>query len=360
MLVYLQQKNFKQLQERGIPGDVQKMSYYALSKSLFVMKNIAFVLFPYTHLLDFAGPAQVFYEANQMEKVRFRIHYASIENEIRLEQGPLLTKGLTIQDLDLLPGDLICIPGVDFQKFREGKLGPAISKAQPWVRAQREKGILVGSICTGALILAEMGILDRIRFTTHWKCKDYVRSVYPKAKLVEERLYCFDRGIFTSAGMTAGIDMALALVEKWSNPLVAARVAREMVINIRRPETGDQKNVFLNFSNHFNAEVYRAMEILASRLSTGFTVEDLARELNISSRHLARLFKKHTGKTIQVYRNEVRLEHAEQLLLHSRQSIKEIAVACGFENARQFSRLWKTSRGFPPGRYRLKQVEKSG
>ncbi len=340
---------------RELP-ELQKMSYYANKKSIFVMIKIAFILFPKTHLLDFAGPAQVFYEANQLGKSHFQLCYASVTDTIATAQTPVFHQLQPIDTLQLQAGDLICLPGIDFKSFQQGELDSIFPQCKAWMWRQREKGVFISSICTGALMLGRLGLLDHIQYTTHWKCVDYVKQQFPKGRLIENRLYCFDRGIFTSAGMTSGIDMALALVEQWVSPLLAAKIAQEMVINIRRAETQEQKNVFLDFKNHFNADVYKAQELLANRLHTRFTIEDLARELNLSSRHLARLYKKHTGQTLQAYRDKLRVDYGEQLLLNSERSIKEIAIACGFENTRQFIRLWKREKGCTPGQFRTEKT----
>jgi transcriptional regulator GlxA family with amidase domain len=315
--------------------------------------KIVFLLFPKTHLLDLAGPAQVFYEANQINgQQRFQIFFASADGSVCSEQGPGFTNMTRPDDLVLEKGDFVCVPGFDFLSFTKAELDAAIDKQKTWLWQQRKKGVYIGSICSGALALARLGLLDHVQCTTHWKCLPYAQTHFPKARFLDNRLYVFDKDIFTSAGMTAGIDMALGLVDKWSSPLLAAKVAQEMVINVRRAETKDQQNTFLDFDNHFNAEVYRAQEILANRLDVRFTVSDLAKMMNLSERHLARLFKHHTGETIQAYRNRLRLQHGEQLLLNTEMFVKEIAVACGYESSRQFIRLWKKEKGVGPEGFR--------
>lgn len=314
--------------------------------------TIAFVLFPHVHLEDLAGPAQVFYEASNLGNGNFKTLFASTGGMVASSQGLALAPQAILRDLSLRKGDMVCVPGVDFKSFLEGKIDAAIEETREWMLEQQKKGIYIASICTGALILGQMGLLDRVSCTCHWKCLAYMKERFPKARVLDTRLYVFDKGIFTSAGMTSGIDMALALVERWRNPLLAAKVAQEMVINVRRAETKSQQNIFLDFKNHFNPEVYKAQEILANRLDAGFTIEDLARQLNMSNRHLSRLFRRHTGHTVQTYRDNLRLEHGEQLLLHTERSVKEIAVACGFANARQFSRLWLRKKGCTPGEFR--------
>ena len=323
-------------------------------------RTVVFLLFPCTHLLDLSGPAQVFYEAGQLGGHRFRLFFASAtEDTVRSEQGLLFADLVRPGDLALRKGDLVCVPGVDFQRFSQGRMDEAIEKAKPWLWRQRENGVFIGSICSGALILARMGLLDNVQCTTHWKCLAYARSHFPRAQFVDDRLYVFDKGMFTSAGMTAGVDMALALVEKWFSPLLAAKVAQEMVINVRRADTKEQKNIFLDFKNHFNPDVYRAQEMLANRLDAGFTVRDLARSMNLSARHLARLFNHHTGQTIQAYRDQLRLQHGEQLLLHTEMFVKEIAAACGFESARQFIRLWKNKKQTTPEAFRRRKAQEN-
>jgi transcriptional regulator GlxA family with amidase domain len=315
-------------------------------------RKIVFLLFPQTHLLDLAGPAQVFYEASRLGGSNYRILYCAASRMVHFEQSLTVSKLIDFSGLSLQPGDFVCIPGIDFQSFKLGKMDGPISEVRSWVRDQYMRGVFIGSICSGALILAKMDMLDGIECTTHWKCLEYLRKQFKRTRVNENRIYCFNKGIFTSAGMAAGIDMALALVEQWDSPLVAARVAQEMVINVRRVDSVEQRNIFLDFKNHFNADVYKAQEILSADLNSDFTIDKLASQLNMSGRHLSRLFKDHTGQTIQAYRDRVRLEYGEQLLMHSEKSVKEIAIACGFENSRQFIRLWKRYKGNTPGRFR--------
>jgi len=324
-----------------------------------MMRKIIFLLFPKVHLMDFAGPLQVFYEANKLGRLSFDIRFAATTKNVKTQQSIHFSNLHYFENLRLQQGDFVCIPGIDFKSCTKGEMKEVIGETKNWLKQQRKKGVYIGSVCSGSLILGKMGLLNGIRCTTHWKCSAYFQKKFPKALLQPNRLYCLDQGTFTSAGMTAGIDMALALVEKWKTPLLAAKVAQEMVINIRRPETKEQKNVFLDFKNHFNEEVYKAQEIIANRLDTSFTIKQLAREMALSPRHLSRLFKSHTGKTIQAYRDHLRIEHGEKLLLNSEKSIKEIAIACGFQTARQFIRLWKSKKNGTPTEYRLMKNKKS-
>lgn len=314
--------------------------------------HIAFLLFPKVHLQDLAGPAQVFYEASEPGTVQFKISYVSTDPEVMSAQGLPLAPLNPPESIVLHRGDLVCIPGFSFADFLEGELDARIDQVKDWILEQHRKGVFIASICSGALALARLGLLNHTAYTSHWKCLPYMKAQFPKIQQLKNRLYVLDQGIFTSAGMTSGIDMCLALIEQWCSPLLAAKVAREMVINIRRAETQDQENVFLDFKNHFNADVYKAQVILASNLRADFTVSELGGALHMTVRHLSRLFKQHTGQTIQAYREKIRIEHGEQLLLNSEMTVKEIAAKCGFGSPRQFSRLWQSTKGMSPGAYR--------
>ena len=310
--------------------------------------NIVFLIFPKTHLFDLSGVAQVFYEANNHGKDRFKLHFASLTKTLISEQGLIFSNLISLEDLKLKKGDMVCIPGIEFVSFTNGDMDEFIEATKEWLRIQYNNGVYLSSVCSGALLLAEMGFLDGLKCTTHWKCLAYAKKQYPKAHFNVGNLYRFDKNIFTSAGMTAGIDMALALIEQWVSPLLAARVAQEMVINIRRSDTKNQKNVFLDFKNHFNESVYNAQEILANRLDSSFTIKDLATELRMGERQLCRLFKSHTNNTIQFYRENLRLEHGQKLLYNTELSVKEVSLQCGFESSRQLTRLWKKKIGISP------------
>lgn len=312
--------------------------------------NIVFFLYSKAHLLDLSGAAQVFYEANSFSAKKYRLQFVSVKDKITTEQGLQLAKLVPISQVNLQKNDMIVIVGIDFKSFTRGEMDEEIEQSKHWIKENYQRGVYLSSICSGSLILAKIGLLNGKHCTIHWKCLDYARKKFPKAKFSDSHLYVFDKGIFTSGGMTCGIDMALALVEKWSNPLVSAEIAQEMVINIRRADTQNQKNIFLDFKNHFNSEVYKAQQFLANNLQSSYTLKNLAADLNMSERQISRLFKSHTGETIQQLRDKIRLDHGENLLNNTELTIKEIASQCGYRSPRQFSRVWKMRFGSGPKR----------
>ena len=315
--------------------------------------NIIFLLFPKTHLMDLSGPLQVFYEARNLCQCPIRIQFTSFEEGIQSEQGLGLCC-LTAPER-LYPGEdtFICIPGIDFKSFEKGALDVAIRRAAPWLKQAYEGGASLCSICSGALILAEMGLLDYRRCTCHWKCLDYLRRRYPRANIQQERLYTEDKRIYTSAGMSAGVDLALYLVEQWFGAFVAARVAQELVVSFRREATSPQRDIYSNLQKPFHPAIHKVQEALLNGPEANHSTEALAQKVNLSPRHLTRLFRKYTGRTIQEFKQEIRLELASQLLRNGQLGIDEIARRCGYRSARQFRRIWKEAYGMAPSEGRM-------
>lgn len=315
-------------------------------------RRIIVLLLDKIHLLDLAGPIQVFYEARNLCKVPLQITFAALNPKIETAQGLMLEDIVPLHSIQPQSNDLICIPGIDFKSFQAGNLHHDIHEASDWVHQAYESGASIATICSASLVLAEMGLLNGRNCTCHWKCLDYFREHYPKVKLQGAKIYTEDRRIYTSAGMTTGIDLALFLLEKWFGAFVVASVAQEMVVNYRREGEIKQEGIFSNLKRHFHADVYRIQELLLNHPEQNFTLEQLADTVNRSPRHLTRLFKKHTGKTIQAYKTEIRLEQSRLLLQNDQLSIEEIAHRCGFENARQFRRIWKATFNTAPTTFR--------
>ncbi len=319
-----------------------------------MIRTVYTILLPKVHLFDLACPVQVFYEANEYSEKKFDLCYVSNKSKVESEQHNVFTKVSEMHKVRVRTTDIICVPGVDFLYLKNGQLDEFIESARSFVVDNWKNGCTVISICTGSLVLAKMGLMDRKLCSTHWKCFDYMKSEFPKVKLREKSLYSIDSNIYTSAGMTSGIDMCLTYLERNYNPLLAAHVAREMVINVRREDIADQKNTFLDFDNKFHPIVYEVQQILQNRIHEIVQVRDLAAELNMSERNLNRLFKKHYGQSITTYRNDIKIKEAERLLMYSKKSVKEITDYLGYATEPYFIRVWKKKHNSTPIRFRQK------
>ena len=315
-------------------------------------RRICFLVLPNVHLLDLSGPVQVFYEASQLGSQPYQLIYGGLRKQIQSQQGLMLGDLQLLEDLDLKAGDFIFIPGIDFRSFSEGKLKKDLKEIKPWLRQQYENGISIASICSGALILAETGILDGRRCTSHWKCIDYIKTHYPQVNIQTDQLFVRDRNIYSSAGMTTGIDLSLSILEDQQGPLLSARVAREIVIYMRRNNTDSQETIYLDYKTHYNPSVHKVQDHIISHPSKNFTLEELASVGNTSVRNLTRLFRTATGHSIVEFKNVIKLELARTLIKNPEYTLERIAALCGFQNARQLRRIWVKKSGKPPKSFR--------
>lgn len=306
--------------------------------------------------MDLSGPAQVFYEASNLGPARYTLTYCSTQRSVHSEQGLLFSQLTLPQEVTLKPGDIIVIPGIDFKSFTMGEFSSFIKTIRPWLKRNMEEGIQLATICSGSLILAEAGLLDGRRCTTHWKCIDYMQQRYPNVQVLSDRLYVEDGPIYTSAGMTSGIDMALGILERHHGPMVPARVAREMVVYARRNDTDTQDSIYLDYRTHFNPAIHRVQDYIVSNPSKNPTLDELASVGNTSTRNLTRAFRKATGHTIIEYKNTVKIALAKTLVHNADYTLDKVASLCGFESVRHFRRVWSKHNENSPGVFKREKV----
>ncbi len=274
-------------------------------------RTVCFLILPNVHLFDLTGPAQVFHEASDFGPCSFKLLFAATGPQVRSDQGLLLGDLTYFSEIQLKEGDFIFIPGINFQLFKEGKLKADIALMGPWLKNQFDRGVRIASVCSGALILADTGILNRRKCTSHWKCIDYLKSQYPQINVLVDCLYVQDETLYSSAGMASGIDMTLSILESLYGPVLPAKVAREMVVYLRRNNTDKQATIFLDYRTHFNPSVHRVQDYIISNPSKNPSLRELALVGNISVRNLTRTFKKATGHTIHDFKNAVKVELAQ-------------------------------------------------
>lgn len=318
-------------------------------------RTVCFLLLPKVHLMDLSGPAQVFYEASQLGTSSYSLIYTSPYKQVRSEQGLMLSSLYDLNDVVLKPGDFVIVPGIDFKSFTQGELDKDLKIVYPWLKRKLEEGVRIATICSGALVLAATGLLNGKKCTTHWKCIDYIKKKYPLVQVQSERLFVEDGPIFTSAGMTSGIDMALAILESLHGPILPARVAREMVVYLRRNDVDSQESIYLDYRTHFNPAIHRVQDFIVSNPGKNPALEELASVGSISVRNLTRAFKKATGHTIIEYKNSVKIALAQTLVHNAEYTTEKIASLCGFESVRHFRRIWSTQTGGTIRDYKNKQ-----
>lgn len=300
-------------------------------------RRVIVLLLPSVHVLDLAGPVQVFYEANAFG-ARYSLHYCAVEPKVQSAQG------LTLGDLSPLPApdpdDLVLVPGVDSTTLRRlGHIPVA------WLRDVHARGARIASICSGTFALAHAGLLDHRVCTTHWKVVDQLEQSYPALRVVKNRLFVEDGAMITSAGVASGIDMALSILEKDHGPLMVAKVAREMVVYLRRDGNREQTSVYLDHRTHLHPGVHRVQDFLIAHPEQKPSIEELSDLAAMSPRNLTRTFRKATGISVKAFANKVKVQVARDLLQSPDLTLESIASSCGFRDPRQLRRLWKQSFG---------------
>jgi transcriptional regulator GlxA family with amidase domain len=289
------------------------------------VSRVVFVLTPQVHLLDLAGPAQVFSTASGYE-----LSYVAEVSPVPTWQGVTLNASLEWPAVS--PDDLLIVPG-----WREGygAFGGATLRR---LADHHAAGGTVASVCAGADALGRAGLLDGRRCTTHHDLQDTLARDHPRATVVRDVLYVGDDRVVTSAGIASGIDLALHLVAQRHGPAVAAQVAREMVVFARRNGDEPQASAMLRHRAHLSDVVHRVQDQIDAGFATTLPLPDLAAGAGVSERTLTRLFAAATGRTPLRYQQVLRVERAEYLIGHGA-TVEAAARAVGFTDARMLRRL---------------------
>jgi transcriptional regulator GlxA family with amidase domain len=303
------------------------------------MKTVVFIIPPTVELLDLAGPVQVFTEA--------KVYGMEIDIQFyAYSEKPVSTAGLgfgqvaNFKTAKLKEGDFVFVPGMD-NDYVNSILFKAEREFFNWLKDCSNQGITVGSICSGAFALGHAGLLNDTECTTHWRRVDALQQQFPKAKVVADILYIKSNNIYTSAGISAGIDMALAILEELKGALFTHKVARGLVVYHRRSGTHKQQSVYLDYRNHINPQIHEVQDYMIDNLSKENDIESLAAMVGMSPRNLSRVFKEKTGSTVLEYLTLLRKEYASTMLNNPEYTIEYIASKCGFKTPRQLQRILK-------------------
>ena len=303
--------------------------------------RLIFVISPRTHLLDLAGPDQVFFEAIFF-KAPFEIEYCSFApEEAGTASGLRFATLRHYTELEPKKGDYIFIPGMDTDVIDHSH-NRAMKDLFHWLSAAYTRGVHLCSICTGAFLLAAAGLLDGKTCTTHWKYTRKLQSRYPRLKVQENVLFTEKDGLFTSAGIASGVDMALHIVEKEMGAHFTHKVAREIVVYIRRDGGQAQESIFLSYRNHLHAGIHTVQDWLVENLDRKATLPQLAEMAHMSTRNFTRIFRKETGVTIGEYLTMLRKEKIAELLKKPDLSRPQVAQQVGLKSARQVNRLLRS------------------
>lgn len=309
-----------------------------------VPMSVWFILTPPVLMLDYTGPAEAFRMAEQ-SGAGFVVHHCACMPSLKTSLGPELTGFLPLPDR-LPENSLVILTGTSGDV---GELtGEQAQKVVQWLRTVPGPTTTLASICSGALLLAQAGLLANRRCTTHHTLIDALRASAPSATVQDDCLFVDDGRVLTSAGVTAGIDLALHLIERHAGAELASRIARRQVVYQRRAGNDVQLSAWLDHRNHMHPAVHRAQDAIALDPSRTWSVAQLAAHVHVSTRHLSRLFAEHAKTTVSDYQQGLRIARARELLTQSQMSIDAVAEHAGFTSTRDFRRVWRRYESTTP------------
>jgi transcriptional regulator GlxA family with amidase domain len=303
-------------------------------------RHLAVVVFDRFQIIDAAGPIGAFEVADVVaggSRYAIRI-LAPGGGEVASSAGARMLAA----PLDDVAYDTVLVAG------GQGTRAPAnAATLAPWLRAQATTARRIASVCSGAYLLAEAGLLDGRRCTTHWGASEDFTRRYPKARLDADRIYVRDGQVWTSAGITAGIDLALALIEEDLGSAVARRTAQQLVVHQRRPGGQSQFSALLEMGGA-NGRFGPLMDWARERLGERLGVERLAEAAAMSPRNFARAFHAEVGTTPAKAIERLRLEAARTWVETTREPIDRVAEAVGFGDPERMRRAFLRAFGQPP------------
>lgn len=300
-------------------------------------RAVGVVVFPGFQLLDVAGPIAAFEMAERFRPESYEVALVAPGG------GPAESSSghtLAAEPLGRDSFDTVVVSGGQVDQSME-----ALFAIVGWLRETRARRI--ASVCSGAYLLAEAGLLDGRRATTHWRNGDDFASRYPKVTLDAERIFINDGGVWTSAGISAGIDLALALIEDDLGPDVARRTAQQLVVHQRRPGGQSQFSALVELGGR-TGRFLELIDWMREHLAERLTVERLAERASMSSRHFARAFTAETGLTPAKAVERLRLEIARTAVETTDVPLERIAESAGFGDASRMRRAFLRAFALPP------------
>lgn len=317
------------------------------------IRTIAILAVPGVQLLDVSGPLDVFAEANrQAGGARYRLLVVAHDSgPLISSSGVRLLPDLSIAEAHVDEIDTLLVAGAP----QAAEMMPA-PDLLAWLREQALRARRYGSVCSGAFILAAAGLLDGHRITTHWAGAEQLARAYPAVTVDPDAIHVRDGCVRTAAGVTAGLDLALALVEEDLGREIALKVASQLVMFFKRP--GGQ----LQFSRKGEAEpagrsaLQEVQRWVAANPAGDHSVASLARRMELSPRHFARLFRSEVGLTPAAWVEAARVSAARQLLEGGKEAPKQVAALCGFADADTLRRAFARHVGVTPAEYRKRHT----
>ncbi|MEP7242363.1 MAG: helix-turn-helix domain-containing protein [Gammaproteobacteria bacterium] len=308
--------------------------------------EVIFALLPRAVLLDVAGPAEAFRIANDFVAGSFSLRFAGSTRTIDSAIG------LQLAALDPLPrevpeGALIVVTGVSGRAL-DLKSAPVIQLSRWLSSAMKTESVTLMCVCAGSVVAANAGVLTNLECTTHHAHIDELTRVEPLAHVHANRIFVEDGRVLTSAGVTAGVDLALHVIGKRLGHRVAASVARELVVYMRRSGADPALSPWVMHRNHVHPVVHRVQDAVSRNPAGRWPTDKLADIAHTSTRNLARLFAQHAECSPLDYVQRLRVGLARELLTQGDLSMDRVAEMSGFTSAHQLRRVWRRWESVAP------------
>ncbi|MEU9982225.1 helix-turn-helix domain-containing protein [Streptomyces sp. NPDC050856] len=316
--------------------------------------RVVIVAFPGVDLLDVTGPAEVFSVASDnvgTDRPRYRVQIAAPRaGELPTSSGVRLVADLALREVRGRV-DTLLVPGAI--NLVDGGVEPVIDTAVvEWLRTAVPRARRAASVCAGAHVLAATGLLDGLSATTHWLTAERLATDHPRVTVDPDPIFLRNGQVWTCAGITSGMDMALAMVAEDHDPALALTTARTMVMYVKRPGGQSQFSVPLSIRAPSEDRIDELRRWIADHLTDDLSVETLAERTHLSVRHLARLFRQRTGSTPASYVEALRVEAARRLLEETDHGLPEVAAASGLGSVETLHRAFRRRLATTPAEYR--------
>lgn len=312
-------------------------------------RRVVIVVYPGAQILDVTGPAAVFTTANRCSgKEHYIVEIASASGDPARTSGDVTIGTRAVRSVPIRGLDTLLVVGGEQAAISAATRERALRE---WVVRAARRARRYGSVCSGAFVLANYGLLDGRRVATHWDSCARLREQFPKINVDADSLYVVDGPVWTSAGVTTGIDMALAMVERDVDSTVAGLVAQRLVVYARRPGHQSQWSALLQTQNRCDAPYDELVEWMHANLGRDLSVEILAKRAGQSPRDFHRKFSRATGRTPARFVEILRLDRVRILLSHEI-ALKEIAHQTGFGSAVRMNRAFERRFGVKPSMFR--------
>ncbi|HXQ72188.1 MAG TPA: GlxA family transcriptional regulator [Pyrinomonadaceae bacterium] len=325
--------------------------------SLVKRRRIVIVVVPPIEEMDLVAPLQVFSAANRLsERKIYSLEIATNGRALEVPgEGGMLCflAQRRIQEVKGSIDSVLLVCGVGTRLLRDRELSQWLKTIAPAVRR-------LGGVCVGSFLLAEAGLLNGKKATSHWRFGKELAKRYPQVQVESEPIWVRDGNIYTSAGISAGIDLALAWVEEDGGSALAHEVAREFVLFLRRPGGQEQLSVSLAKQASDMRSIQELQVWIADHVDANLSVQALAEHVAMSVRNFERVFSREIGCTPARYVAQVRVEAARRALEDTDKSIEQIARNCGFVSADLMRRAFTRCIGITPARYRTDRFSRKG